>query len=137
VKTVAVSADIASTGCASIYRHNKLTVGMRRQIIINVAKRANGAENLSKPARGAKCKVRSIQLSVAGFQIRSSTFEGHYGLCKNTDNQQDCGKRSLSIINYQLMLRSQRLMIEPDAFFVPEAQRTLAGGGAIAQPPET
>jgi predicted ATP-binding protein involved in virulence len=29
-----------------------------------------------------------------------------------------------------LMLRSQRLMIALDAFFVPEAQRTLAGGGA-------
>jgi hypothetical protein len=39
--------------------------------------------------------------------------------------------------NESLMLRSQRLMIEPDAFFVPEAQQTLAGGGAIAQPPET
>jgi hypothetical protein len=39
--------------------------------------------------------------------------------------------------NESLMLRSQRLMIEPDAFFVPEAQRTLADGGAIAQPPET
>jgi hypothetical protein len=36
-----------------------------------------------------------------------------------------------------LMLRSQRLMIELDAFFVPEAQQTLAGGGAIAEPPET
>jgi hypothetical protein len=41
------------------------------------------------------------------------------------------------LIIKKLMLRSQRLMIALDAFFVPEAQRTLAGGGAIAQPPET
>jgi hypothetical protein len=40
-------------------------------------------------------------------------------------------------VNDELMLRSQRLMIALDAFFVPEAQQTLAGGGAIAQPPET
>jgi hypothetical protein len=39
--------------------------------------------------------------------------------------------------DYKLMLRSQRLMIALDAFFVPEAQQTLASGGAIAQPPET
>jgi hypothetical protein len=40
-------------------------------------------------------------------------------------------------MSYELMLRSQRLMIALDAFFVPEAQQTLARGGAIAEPPET
>ena len=39
--------------------------------------------------------------------------------------------------NKELMLCSQKSMIELDAFFVAEAQRTLAGGGAAsAQPPE-